>query len=581
MRKVTKAIAMLLVCIMVASLFTGCGKKSGGTVTLTCYSQLANYSGKLTGWFAKVLKDQFNVEINIVPDTDGVYDTRMENGNLGDIVIWGSDGDDYKNAVRAGLLLDWNEDDLLATSGSYIQENMPFALEKNSTLMNDDLTATDDAGNLLYPNASEYAGKTYGFGHNVALSPDDHEQFMYTWDLRWDLYQQLNYPEIKNLDDLVEVFKQMKEICPVDNNGKETYAISLWPDWDGTMVMYVKALVTAYYGFDELGIGNYDPQTGDYYDCLDPDGYYIEMLHFFNNLYREGLLDPDSMTQTYDEMIEKVKAGGTFWSIFNYAGQAAFNTDENMAADKFMYPVLPSEAHPLVYGMNVLGGNRIWSIGSKTKYPDLCMEIINYLCTPEGRMVVDYGPKDVMWYYDEEGYTHFTEIGLACHNDRKTILTEETAGGYSGEFNDGANQMNNTTWSISAENPDSIEGEKFDCLTWKSLMAEPQYEIEATWRDYYGVNTPDEYMEKSDYKVAYGTAYAESTKDPDLKVIWTQVTSCIVSGSWNCIYAKTDEEFDTILNQMITDANEYGYEQCLEWSLGEAAIRNALEEPLR
>ena len=63
MRKVTKAIAMLLVCIMVASLFTGCGKKSGGTVTLTCYSQLANYSGKLTGWFAKVLKDQFNVEI--------------------------------------------------------------------------------------------------------------------------------------------------------------------------------------------------------------------------------------------------------------------------------------------------------------------------------------------------------------------------------------------------------------------------------------------------------------------------------------------------------------------------------------
>ena len=35
------------------------------TVTLTCYSQLSNYSGEMTGWFAQVLKDKFNVKINI------------------------------------------------------------------------------------------------------------------------------------------------------------------------------------------------------------------------------------------------------------------------------------------------------------------------------------------------------------------------------------------------------------------------------------------------------------------------------------------------------------------------------------
>ena len=73
-------------------------------VTLTVYSQLANYSGEMKGWFAKILEDKFGVKVNLIPDGDGVYDTRMEAGNLGDIVVWGSDGKDYMQAVNAGLL---------------------------------------------------------------------------------------------------------------------------------------------------------------------------------------------------------------------------------------------------------------------------------------------------------------------------------------------------------------------------------------------------------------------------------------------------------------------------------------------
>ena len=37
--------------------------------------------------------------------------------------------------------------------------------------------------------------------------------------------------------------------------------------------------------------------------------------------------DPDSMTQTYDNMIEKVQNGQTFFSIFNYAGSLAYNKE--------------------------------------------------------------------------------------------------------------------------------------------------------------------------------------------------------------------------------------------------------------
>ena len=37
------------------------------------------------------------------------------------------------------------------------------------------------------------------------------------------------------------------------------------------------------------------------------------------------------MTQTYAQMGEKVLAGGTFFSIFNYSGSAVYNTDDHIA----------------------------------------------------------------------------------------------------------------------------------------------------------------------------------------------------------------------------------------------------------
>ena len=94
------------------------------TVTLNVFDQLANYSGEQIGWFGQVMLEKFNVKLNIIPDSDGTYETRMESGDLGDLVIWGNDGDEYLQAVDKGMLFDWNEDDILADYGPYIAEHM-------------------------------------------------------------------------------------------------------------------------------------------------------------------------------------------------------------------------------------------------------------------------------------------------------------------------------------------------------------------------------------------------------------------------------------------------------------------------
>jgi multiple sugar transport system substrate-binding protein/putative aldouronate transport system substrate-binding protein len=562
-RKIRKAFKRAVVmCLSAATMLgcmTGCSGSSGSgsssssePITLTVFSERANYSGEQEGWSAQILKDKFNVILNIVPNTDGAFDTRMEAGNLGDIVVFGSEKD-YQKAQQAGLLFDWEEDDILSDYGSDIQENMHYALEKNRSMNSDD--------------------KIYGLGYEVATSSTDLQSFFYTWDIRWDLYKELGYPEVNDLDDMVELFKQMKEICPTDDAGNPTYAVSMWPDWDGDMVMYVKSTATAYYGYDEFGVGLYNPTTGEFIGALDDDSPYIEMIKFYNKLYQNDLVDPDSMTATYDTAIEKVKKGGTFFSIFNYSGYLAYNTETHTSENKMMKSLVPTEATPIVYGMNVLGGNNYWSIGAKTEYPELCMEIIDYLCTPEGRMTFEYGPQGVTWDYDEDGNTYFTELGQKTNNDKSTQMEAP----YSGTYKDGELQINCITWSIDASNPDS-NGETYNDEDWKSNQTEAVCDTDQDWRDYTGCTTINEYMSKGNYRVSPGSAYVAGDKSDELKTTWAQVTNCITDYTWKAIYAESDEECEEIIEEMIEKANDYGYQDCWDWSNDEAAIRKAAED---
>lgn len=559
-----KLLSVLLASSMVigsASALTGCGSKKNEVIKLNVYSQLANFSGKQIGWSADILKKKFNVELNIIPEGDGVFETRMTSGNLGDIVVWGADNDKYPLAVKNNLLFGWEDDNVLDEYGPYIKKNMPDALKKNKELTK---TITNGASDKLY-----------GFGANVALNSKDHESFFYTWDTRWDLYKKLGYPKVKNLQDYHKMLKNMQKLCPSDDSGNKVYAVSLWPDWDDAMVMYVKAMATAYYGYDELALGLYDPTNGKYHDALEENGPYLEMLKWFNDLYQDGLIDPDSMTQTYDEMIAKVQNGGTLFSIFNYSGSLGYNTKEHTSAGKLMYCMKPEDASPIVYGMNTQGGDRIWSIGAKTEYPEKCMEIINYLSTPEGRMTMEYGPKGYTWDYDDQKHAYLTDVGMKCQNDKNTTM----GGGYKGSYHDGELQINNVTWSLDASNPDS-DGETYNKESWASYNATPSSDIEKDWRDKTGCTTINEYMEKGKYTVAPGTSFSKETQDTTLKTTWNQVTTEIKNSSWKAIYAKSDKKFDSIVAGMKKSAKKYGYDKCVEWSRNQASRRKALEDAI-
>ena len=527
------------------------------TVTLDVYSQLANYSGIQTGWFADVMLEKFNVKINIIPETGGAYQTRMEAGNLGDIVVWGDNTDKYSSACKKGMLLDWEADGLLKTWGPYINANMKMALQKNKFMDSPDR-------------------KLHGYGHGVSTSAKDIEGFFYTWDLRYDLYEKIGKPRVKDLYDLIDVLAEMKKICPTDDNGNATYGVSLFNDWDGNMVMYVKSLATAYFGYDEFDFGLYDPDTGKFYDCLDPNGPYMYTLKFINKLNQKGLVDPDSMTQKYNGMSEDYQNGTAFWNIFNWMGSGTYNSENHIAEGKAMYPVCPEEANPIVYGQSVYGGNRLWTIGSKTAYPELCMAIINWFSTPEGYMTIEYGPRGTTWDI-KDGKTYFTEIGKKASADQNGTIMPEP---YKGSFHDGAFQINNTTWCKDSHNPLTTD-ETYNKISWASEQLPAQSEIEGKWREWSGASTPDLYMQKTSYRVSPGSLYTGAGTPEELTLKWNQVAECIKTETWRAIYAKDDAEFDSIVNKMISDAKSYGYDECCAHTQKQAEKRAAAEKAAR
>ncbi len=589
MKKRRKIISILLICTLLIGIVqvTGCSNKNNNEsikskepVQIVVYSQLANYSGKLTGWFAKVLLDKFNCEMTIVPDTDGAFETRLEVGNLGDIIVFGSNSDgDYHRAVTGGYLYDWNEDDLLQKEGAYILENMSNALEGNRRL----------TGEIYKEYGIDKEPSVYGFSQNVATSNTDHNDFIYTWDIRWDLYMGLGAPKIINLDDYYNLLMAMKESNPLDENGNPAYAFSMWPEWDGHMMMYAKCIVTTYWGYEgDFGVGIFNTETGDYYRPIDEESHYFDALRFLNKLYRADLIDPNSMTQTTQMASEKVLNGGAFASVFNYAGSAVYNTNQHQEEGKMMLPLVPEEAKPIVYGMSTEGSGSLWTIGANTEYPELCMNIINWLSTPEGYLTYLYGPQaeydeaageydpESCWYI-KDGHAYFTELGEAAYKSRRQTQMPEKWGG--GTFQDGVCEINCNTWDNDASNP-LTNGETYNAVNWSSRQDMPSNDTEQNWREFTGAKTANEYMGKrGNYVVNHSTGSFNYVSLPDeLKVIVSQLDNCVSTYSWTAIYAETGEECENVLKKMTEEYKAYDPENLVyDWYLEEAKKAYSIE----
>lgn len=216
----------------------------------------------------------------------------MATGDLGELLNFGSvTSQDFLDARDMGLLFDMNQGDFLKENAPFISEHMP---------------------NLIKRAQLQYAGDTEGavwaLVHDALVSGLSYASTSCNApQLRYDLYKAVGAPEIKDMWDYLPVLKQMQELYPVNEDGQTVYGVSYFPDWDGNFQTFAKWFAL-YNGYDAQGMVLVHGTEDKTQELLAEDSYYMLGVRWMYEANQLGLLDPDSITQTYSEWSSKVAA---------------------------------------------------------------------------------------------------------------------------------------------------------------------------------------------------------------------------------------------------------------------------------
>ena len=569
--KLRKLLAILVSLSMIATLLVGCGgssddKEDKGAnkdvssedtddkedlyaepMVFEVYSQAANYQGIQPGWFGKVLKDKFNIELNIIAPQvagEGLFQTRAATGNLGDIVLL--DASVFADAVETGLVRDFTDD----------FENLPnlMAFQEQIETFNGGLPNNDQG--LIYGIPSEMTNSSpTSYSHdNIYTNP---------W-VRWDLYKELGMPSVANLDELLDVLQQMMENHPTNPEGEPAYAFSLWDDWDGGDGMMGIANVvqlTTWYGEKIHGSAILQKDGESFVPLTNKEATYYKMLKFLNDAYQRGMVDPDSGTQDWNTVMSKITAGRTYFLWYNFS--TAFWNSNDRLEDGTAFAFLPvedqiyyAEADPYY------GTGRVFGIGSQVddeKYQRI-LDFLDWYASPEGVSYQHSGIEGFSYEVREDGKRY--RINDTALRDNLPVPEEFGGGGYS----DGNNQINQ--WIVSSISVNPETGEQYTPMLWETQKEANWTEMKDEWLERFGAPQPVDYMKKNDVLLISPNVSVSLPSDPnDIQLIRNQCGDTLNDYSWRMIYADSDEEFDSMWDEMVRQMEGFGFEELYEYDV--------------
>lgn len=582
-----RLLSVLLVCALATSIFAGCGNKtdalaeaesSGGTagddtataekypefITVDVFDGLANYQGIQSGWFAKIVKDRFNMELNMIaPNVAGggetLFQTRSAAGDLGDLIIYGADDGRLQSMVTAGLVMDLT--DLIAE-----KEN----LKRYQSGIDSLNTLVKEEGIWGIPSSvSEQPATNPSEGLDPTFGPY----------LRWDAYKAVGYPEMNTLEDLLPVLKDMQEKVPTSDTGKPTYSISLFKDWDGNMMTLAKQ-PACFYGYDELGFVFARADGSDYQSIIDSDSMYARVLKLYFDANQMGLVDPESTTQNYDTMYAKYQDGQILYSPWPWLGQAAYNTPENKAAGKGFMISSIADMKDLSYGCRPNGDRQTIAIGSKAEDPERLADFIDWLYSPEGIQMSSAqtssssGPEGLTWEMKDDRPV-LTEFGWkAFYEGGETQVPEEWGGG---TWKDGVSALNFPAVVPSDINPET--GFPYNYTLWDSVLEANVTPLDEDWQKKMEAKTTLEYLEKNDQlMVAPGASYIAPAEDTEITTLRGQCRAIIIEYSWKAVFASDEDEFNSLIKEMQDTVEGLGYDKVLAVDMQNAKDQNAARE---
>ncbi|QUI24164.1 hypothetical protein HZI73_18525 [Vallitalea pronyensis] len=247
-------------------------------------------------------------------------------------------------------------------------------------------------------------GFPIGMNYNPG-EPNPDENYMWGWWMRDDILQAVGGQRPTTIDEFTDMLRKVKDLGLKQENGQPVYPLLMPPtDWQSQSAFFMV------WGLNWAGLAK--------------DGYYqfwgyttqgYESMKYLNQLYNEGLIDPEWVTQK-DEMYQEKIRNGAGAVIPGYNDYRIIEEMKEAGKD-YTYTVIPipkvpgiSRPFPL-NGLSSPDPTSAMYVTSKAS-PELCQRLAN-LCE---------------WFQTEEG-ARCLELGAS-----PDMLELKTSGAYEGKY---------------------------------------------------------------------------------------------------------------------------------------------------
>lgn len=261
----------------------------------------------------------------------------------------------------------------------------------------------------LYDRIRYADGNIYGLGVGAGQTSDLTPGFYYQvgYFLQNRALKEQGYPQIETLEDFEEAIRKDLEANPTTEDGQKRYGMSLVTSDNFRFQFSIEQPAI---------LANGHPLDGQFVVKDDMSGielayrqdFFREYIRWYNKMYNDGLIDPESFTQNYDTYLAKVATGrvaGVVDGGWEFSSANLQLRDESNG--ELAYTGFPCTTEEGIQWLGDQPGdvaqNGGFSITTACENPEKLINFFNFLASEEGQILTEWGIEGVNYTIDENG----------------------------------------------------------------------------------------------------------------------------------------------------------------------------------
>lgn len=249
-----------------------------------------------------------------------------------------------------------------------------------------------------------------------------------TAQMQWAVLKENNYEIPRTLDDLERMLKDYLAAHPTTEDGLHTIGITLSAsDWHWMITL----------GNPATSIADGAPDNGQW--LIDENYNAMYKFRWLNRMYHEGILDPEFATQTHEDYIAKLSSGrvlalfDTDWDYMD--AERVLKADGKLDKTYAPLPITISDEVkcPTLMSQGLVTGQGV-GITTACKYPVEAIKFLDYICSDEGQVLVNWGVEGINYFVDESGKRYRTQEEIDKSNSDKDYAKNTGVGFYAYPF---------------------------------------------------------------------------------------------------------------------------------------------------